>query len=100
MSSLKSKRKKLLPLKKRDQKPSKSTKNKPIKSSNNLDNNSLVYFPSRNNALIKENSHKSICWNWKTNDSWYESTDQPYEVAKDSAWKKPNTDSFDETLTK
>ena len=65
-------------------------------SSNNLDNNPLEYFPSRYNALVKENSHKSICLNWKTN----ELTDKPYEVAKDSDWKKPNTYSVDESLTK
>ena len=69
-------------------------------SSNNLDNNPLEYFPSRNNALVKENSHKSICSNWKTNDSLYKSIDKHYEVVKDCAWKKPNTNSFDELLSK
>ena len=65
-----------------------------------MDNIPSEYIPSRNNALAKENSHKSICSNWKTNDSLYESKDKLYKVAKDSGWKKPNTDSFDESLTK
>ena len=74
---------------------SKSTKNESIKSSNNLDNNPLEYFSSRNNALVKENFRISICSNWKTNNSLFESTDKTYELAKDSARKKPYKDSFD-----
>ena len=65
-----------------------------------MDNIPSEYIPSRNNALAKENSHKSICSNWKTNDSLYESKDKPHEVAKERGWKKPNTDSFDASLTK
>ena len=34
------------------------------------------------------------------NDSSYKSTNTPYDVAKDSGWKKPNTDSFNESITK
>ena len=81
-------------------KPSKGTKNESIKCSNKLNNNSSEYIPSRHNVLVKENSHKSIYSNWKTNDSLYESTNTHNEVAKDSGWKKSITDSFNESTTK
>ena len=60
----------------------------------------MEYIPSRNNVLVKENSHESICLNWKTNNSLYKPKNSPDEVAKNSGWKKPNTDSFHESLTK
>ena len=65
-----------------------------------MNNYSTEYIPLTNNVLVKENSHNSICLNWKTNDSLYESTNTPNEVAKDSGWKKPITYSFNESSTK
>ena len=62
--------------------------------------NSSEYIPSRNNVLVKENSHKSICSNWKTNNSLYESTNIHNKVAEDSGWKKPIADSFNESSIK
>ena len=74
LSSPKRKWKKYIPLQKKSPKSSKGTKIQSIKSSNKFNNNSSESIPSRNNILVKENSHKSICSNWKTNDSLYEST--------------------------
>ena len=65
-----------------------------------MNNNSSEYIPSRNNVLVKENSHRSICSNLKTNDSLYQSTNAHNEVTKDSGWKKPITDLFNEFSTK
>ena len=65
-----------------------------------MNNNSSEYILSRNNALVKENSHESFCSNWKSNDSLYESTNARNEVAKDSGWKKTMIYSFNESSTK